>query len=79
MIYSFVNIKIEKLLSGPEGSRTPVQKACPINFSECSSCFLFKQSIVQKQTTFADLGISFPKKSQASSLGILLVDVSLKS
>ena len=35
MIYSFVNIKIEKLLSGPEGSRTPVQK--PIR---CSSTII---------------------------------------
>ena len=24
---------------GDEGSRTPVQKACPINLSECSSLF----------------------------------------
>ena len=33
---------------GDEGSRTPVQKACPINFSECSYCLRFKQSIVQE-------------------------------
>ncbi len=27
------------LAGGDEGSRTPVQKACPINLSECSSLF----------------------------------------
>ena len=64
---------------GDEGSRTPVQKACPINFSECSSCLRVKQSTVQEQTTFAELGIDFPPKSQASFFGILLIDVSLRS
>lgn len=64
---------------GDEGSRTPVQKACPINFSECSYCLRFKQSIVQEQTAFADFGIGFPLKSRTSFAGILLVDVSLKS
>ena len=64
---------------GDEGSRTPVQKACPINFSECSYFLRFKQSIVQEQTAFADFGISFPLKSRTSFSGILLVDVSLKS
>lgn len=30
---------ILSLAGGDEGSRTPVQKACPINLSECSSLF----------------------------------------
>ena len=64
---------------GDEGSRTPVQKACPINFSECSACLIFKQSIVQEQTAFADFGIGFPRKSRTSFSGILLIDVSLES
>ena len=67
------------VVGGDEGSRTPVQKACPINLSERSYCLKFKQSIVQEQTAFADFGISFPRKSRTSFSGILLVDVSLES
>ena len=56
-------------------SKKPVPEISP----SAVTVLEFKQSIVQEQTAFADSRISFPQKSRTSFIGILLVDVSLRS
>ena len=64
---------------GDEGSRTPVQKACPINFSERSYCFMNSIKFRTGTNCLYLFRCCFPPRYRKSLIGILLVDAYPKS
>lgn len=64
---------------GDEGSRTPVQKACPINFSERSYCFMDSIKFRTGTNCLYLFRCCFPLRYRKFLIGILLVDACPKS